>query len=400
MLYEISIDFEKNFKLSDIQNSHVNSTYDNKLVSFLSSLSKSILKDKSAREFPDLITFAYFCRKSNLHNFKCNFLSGSVSEKQSGLGICLHISPSNIPMNFAFSFVMGFLSGNKNIVRLPSKKFDQIELFLKHFDSITKLEQFSLFSNQNCFIRTERDSKKLIDLVGNVDCLVVWGGDSTVKKFRTFLKKNSCQEVYFPDRVSSALINCFDFIQLKEDDLAKLMLSFYNDTYLVDQNACSSASIIFWHGNDCEVREAKALFDESLSLLLNKQYELKTSSLIDKQTDILKFCHIQKSALSINFVNEKLWYLSECDQDLIKPKLGTFIDVQIDKVEDICNYFRPNEQTLTYFGYDAQSLVRSFKNISRVLPDRVVPIGSALDMGLIWDGKNMINLLSRYVNTI
>ena len=46
----------------------------------------------------------------------------SVPERASrlGWGTVLHIAPSNIPVNFAFSFLMGFLSGNVNHVRVPS----------------------------------------------------------------------------------------------------------------------------------------------------------------------------------------------------------------------------------------------------------------------------------------
>ena len=69
-----------------------------------------------------------------------------------GWGTLLHITPSNIPINFAYSFVMGLLSGNSNIVRLPSRLYPQIDLLLK---LLTNLFSDKIFWNwdmeQNLF---------------------------------------------------------------------------------------------------------------------------------------------------------------------------------------------------------------------------------------------------------
>ena len=45
-----------------------------------------------------------------------------------GRGTVLHITPSNVPTNFAYSMVFGLLSGNNNIIRLPSKNFLQVKI--------------------------------------------------------------------------------------------------------------------------------------------------------------------------------------------------------------------------------------------------------------------------------
>ena len=45
-----------------------------------------------------------------------------------GRGSILHITPSNVPMNFAYSLSFGLLSGNRNIIRLPGRNFIQIKL--------------------------------------------------------------------------------------------------------------------------------------------------------------------------------------------------------------------------------------------------------------------------------
>ena len=48
-----------------------------------------------------------------------------------GRGCVFHISPSNVPVNYAYSLVVGLLTGNTNIVRISSKDFPQVEIINK-----------------------------------------------------------------------------------------------------------------------------------------------------------------------------------------------------------------------------------------------------------------------------
>ena len=50
------------------------------------------------------------------------------AELRLGKGVVFHIAPSNVPVNFAFSFAAGLLAGNANIVRIPSKDFEQVQI--------------------------------------------------------------------------------------------------------------------------------------------------------------------------------------------------------------------------------------------------------------------------------
>jgi hypothetical protein len=52
-------------------------------------------------------------------------------------------------------------------------------------------------------------------------------------------------------------------------------------------------------------------------------------------------------------------------------------------------------QTLTYFGVPREELA-SFVRRNRVRGiDRIVPVGEAMDIGLTWDGYDLIRTLSR-----
>jgi hypothetical protein len=398
MQFDLETNFENYFTSDEVFSSPIDSTYSDLALLFLTELSKSILKDKSAKHFPDLITFAYFCRKSNLINFKKDHLDPSVNLNRFGCGVCLHIAPANIPMNFAFSFIMGFMSGNKNIVRLPSKQFEQISIFIDNYNRVIATDQFMSLQEKNLFVRTERDSNKLISLVAQVDALVVWGGDATVSQFRKLDKKPSCIEVYFPDRVSSLVINCEYLLNQSSENIRDICIGFYNDTYLVDQNACSSASMIFWYSQNNNFAQAKAIFTENLLNYLEESYNLEPISRIEKNIDIIRFCKSIDDSVEIEKAGDKLWYIKSDNHKPIKPKLGVFVSKDINELGQLSSLFRDNEQTLTYLGLNSKTILNHLSSDTSRIIDRVVPLGKALDIGFIWDGRNMIYALSKYVN--
>ena len=55
-------------------------------------------------------------------------------------------------------------------------------------------------------------------------------------------------------------------------------------------------------------------------------------------------------------------------------------------------------QTLTYFGFEVEELKDFITSNKLRGVDRIVPIGKSLDMGVIWDGYDIINHLSRTVD--
>lgn len=391
IIFEEYFDFEANLQLP------VNNAFDAQSVKFLGALSKLILKDKESRIYADLATFGFFCRESNIKRFADDHLDRNFLNKRFGWGTCLHIAPSNIPMNFAFSFVMGFISGNKNIVRLPSKNFPQIEVFLRHFNALAAAEQFQDLALRNHFVRTRRDSVKLSELVKKIDALVVWGGDSTVSHFRNMEKRVACVEVYFPDKVSSMVVNSVAILQFSDQEMQKLCTLFFNDTYLVDQNACSSPTVIYWVGETSVNQSAKQRFSDYMTAYLGRNYDIASINQVEKLVDVMRFCKKSGDVVKVKQESDKLWYLKSEDFKNLKPKLGLFIEKDLFSLEELPGLLRENEQTLINCGFKSDEILMSLSSQVNRLVDRIVPVGQALDIGFIWDGKNMINSLSRIV---
>ncbi len=108
-------------------------------IDFLSTLSNKILNSAHLRIYSDLISFGFWCRKKNLIKIK-----ESYEKNRLGRGIAFHICPSNVPMNFAFSMSLGLMSGNSNIIRLPSFQFDQVTELCVLINQILKKKKIYL----------------------------------------------------------------------------------------------------------------------------------------------------------------------------------------------------------------------------------------------------------------
>ena len=77
-------------------------------LNFLDDLSNILRKSAEAKIYSDLMAFSFWCRKSNLKKLKNK--QHDINQRL-GRGLSFHITPSNVPLNFGYSFIflIGFL---------------------------------------------------------------------------------------------------------------------------------------------------------------------------------------------------------------------------------------------------------------------------------------------------
>src|SRR5688500_3185273 len=92
--------------------------FSEQVVDFLNTLSVLIFSDQKCKQYSDVLTFGFWCRRALLVKLKERYQDGYF---YLGRGVVFHVSPSNLPIIFAYSLVTGLLAGNANIVRVPSK---------------------------------------------------------------------------------------------------------------------------------------------------------------------------------------------------------------------------------------------------------------------------------------
>ena len=371
--------------------------YDSIICEFLNRLSLNILKNKIAKKYPDIITFAYWCRKSNINKLKKVFNDGKL---RLGLGLAFHIAPSNVPINFAYTFVFGLLAGNSNIVRLPSKEFPQINIICNEIKKIFKIKKFDEIKEMTAFVKYDHNDKISSEFSKKCNVRIIWGGNETIRKIRQFALSERAIDITFADRYSFCLINSNSIIKLSQREMKVLALNFYNDTYLMDQNACSSPHLIIWHGKN--KIKAKKKFWDSVNTVIEEKYDLMDVSVIDKYSLLMNDFINKKNIKNFKIYNNNIYLinLNKLSKDIhtYRGKWGYFYEYDINNLNEIAGIINSKFQTLTYFGFK-KSILSNFIKIKRFSGiDRIVPIGKALDIQTIWDGYDIEKTLSRIID--
>ena len=79
---------------------------------------------------------------------------------------------------------------------------------------------------------------------------------------------------------------------------------------------------------------------------------------------------------------------------------GLFFEYDINNLEMINHILTDKYQTMTYYGVEKKIILKISRKIKFNSIDRVVPLGSALEIGLIWDGYDIIRSLTRKISII
>ena len=95
-----------------------------------------------------------------------------------------HIAPSNIALNFAYSFVLSLLAGNSNIIRVSKTKFEQNKIFFSILNKLLKEKRFNLIKKNNLFIKYDQNNEITNFLSKKADCRIVWGSDKTIQNLK------------------------------------------------------------------------------------------------------------------------------------------------------------------------------------------------------------------------
>ena len=140
---------------------------------FLNSLSAALLSDKVAKLYPDIISFAYWCRKANIARLKREF---AETHARLGLGMVFHITPSNVPINFVFSYAFSLLAGNANIVRVPTKDFPQTSVVCRVINRLFANAKYKKIAEMTVFVRYQQNDEITGTFSGNCNARFIWGG--------------------------------------------------------------------------------------------------------------------------------------------------------------------------------------------------------------------------------
>lgn len=363
------------------------------VISFLCRLSEVLPHDPRAKSYGDVAAFAFWIRRAAIEREAVKY---AAMGSRIGWGMAFHITPSNIPVQFAVSLVYALIAGNASVLRVSDKKFPQVDLLCETIRTLLQ-QEFQELRPYICIVRYAHDNEATQVLSSVCDLRIIWGGDRTIEAIRKSPVQSRCIELGFADRYSIAVIDADAYLQA---DYAVIARDFYLDTYYSDQNACSSARLVLWTGNDID--RAKETFWACLEEKVKQEYLLSDISGSEK---LLRTAVLSDACPGVKEIRR--------DNALVRvelPKLfgdvmnhkgdcGYFLEYNLDSLDELACVLNKPCQTVTYLGEHLHQKIRDIifqKGLKG--GDRIVPMGHSLDLSFVWDGYDMPLTLSRKIS--
>lgn len=392
----------KNRKYLSSEISLTDVIFEESIINFFNDLSKKIFSCSQLNQYPDLASFGFFCRKSNLIKVKKKYLD--FIDCRYGRGITLHYTPSNVPLNFAYSLVAGLITGNSCIIKLPSKEFNQSEILVKLINQTISLKKHKNVSKKIFLIRFNH-SKEINDALSKIcDVRIIWGGNNTINEIRESKSKETSFDITFADRYSVSMINAKNYLNKK--NYKNESEYFYNDTLAFDQNACSSPRLIFWLGDKITINKARKIFWESFeNTILEKNYKHFGNTIVRKvlseQITAIELGGNNSDKINSNHFVKKST-IKKIPSDLnpyISPG-GFFLEYYSQKMSNFKKNINQKMQTLTYIGFEKTEIIKNLNLGKHRSIDRIVKNGRSTEFSFEWDGYDLIFFLSRKISVL
>lgn len=349
--------------------------FQEEILLFCEALSQRLFQEK---QNPDYVALAFWLRRTHLYQLQQTFLQ----KLQIPRGVVFHIPPANIDVMLVYSWACSLLVGNCNIVRIPTGRGEALLSLI-----LPLLDQFPLLKERNQFLSYGHDEEMTRSICSKVDARVIWGGDETIKTLRQIPIPPHAVDVAFPDRFSFAVINAARYQKLNRELIAN---QFFNDMYWFDQSACSSPRLIFWLGEE-------GGFYETLQQTIEKRhYRVPLSGVLTKKSCLYERSLALPVEKVVEYSNElSVLYLKRADAGCrIHCGQGLLYHVPISSLEEIAAFTTNKDQTMTYCGFS----VGEMQKLAPLLKvTRIVPFGQALNFESVWDGQDLLSILTKQV---
>jgi len=377
-------------------NINVSEPFNNQSIDFLSDFSKELKKEKKIYKYPDLIYLVFWTSYKKIGEAKKKFLSRNI---RLGRGLIFHICPSNVPTNFIYSFFFGLLSGNSNIVKVPSKTFPEKNIILFIINKLFKKKKYSGLKNSNFFIQYDEKIENTQKISSICDGRVIWGGDKTINEVRKIWIPERAIELTFADRYSLSILNLNKLRKTKDHEIKLIAKKFFYDSYMMNQSACNSPHFVFWVGKKNNNLQQK--FWKELNYIVEQKFILDESVVLNKYSNLIKNMIDQKNFQNIKLFKNNLYVVNPNKNikniENVRGISGIFFQKNIASIIELKKFITKKCQTVTYFGLNKKQIESFVLKNNLFGIDRVVPIGKALDINLVWDGYDVIDSLSRTI---
>lgn len=388
-------------------------------LAFLDDFSRALRRDRGARQDAEAMALAFWCRRAHLLALKDRYCA---APGRTGRGKIFHLAPANVPMMFVYTWAIGLLAGNAGIVRISERTLQReaVQNVLRIFRKLFLQEENAAIRERTSLISYDRSDAVTEQILADCSGRVLWGGDETILHMQQIPMPENAVELTFPDRVSLAVISEEALEKADRETLRNLVHRFYNDTYVMDQNGCSSPQTVIWLKKTASINMASPPGDplsdaadeqsetgtirgkwwRMLAQEAEREYgmdgfraarKLEKAALSAMQTDkivsIRRFCGNELFVLRLAGLPE--------DLAAYKGGFGLFFETEAEDMTQIFRSFSDRIQTVVCIGIDPSEQAAAAAQQKAAGALRFVEAGQALQMDTVWDGIDLINALSR-----
>jgi hypothetical protein len=373
--------------------SMLTSPWDGRRVAAVAELSREILRDPVLRRDPPSVHLAFWLRPANLESLRQEYLQPHLSADRRLVvprGLTFHIAPANVDTMFVYSWVLSFLCGNPNVVRITTDRTPIIQCLLGCLNSVMSLA--NEVREANLFVSYAHNDEITEAISAKCQLRVIWGGDETIRRIRSIPLNPHAAERAFASKTSFCIMDAGKFLACANEELDSLVEKFFNDMFPFSQRACSSPHAIYWNGSAHEFQEATRRFDQSLrDESAKRRIPADMSEAVNRRN--AAFEKFADATASPSATTPDFLTLVADAPSSVEPFVcggGLLTHFHIRTWEETLNFVNQSTQTITYFGIDDSERQQIMRLIALRGADRLVPVGEALQFEPVWDGFDVV----------
>ncbi|HWS33966.1 MAG TPA: acyl-CoA reductase [Actinoplanes sp.] len=359
---------------------------DPRVVDFLAKLARKLLAPAVARQYPELGSLGYFLRPAELHR------AVAAMQRTDAMvfprGNVFHLPPANVDTIFVYSWALSALAGNHNIVRISSRSAGAAEVIL---DALNQTEADPVIGRTQKMVTYGHDDSITAALSRWCDLRVIWGGDRAVDTIRKQQLRPSARDLTFPDRTSWAVLSVPGWEAADPAARKAAAVGFANDAYWFDQAACSSPRTVFLVGAGDPAAVRAEFLDLLLDVVDKRGWTVDAAMAVEKRVNAYELA-ATGAATAVDFPDNRLTAVTLTGPEAVPRRwigAGAFPFAEAGSLLDLVPAMNRQDQTVSHFGFTEDELRAFATELGGRGVDRIVPFGSALTFGAIWDGYDL-----------
>jgi hypothetical protein len=344
----------------------------------------------------DISGLAFWLRQSNIRALATRAAGAGGPVRSMARGTVAHFLPGNTPLLGVYTWSLSFLCGNRTVLRLSSRASDQeLDVYSKVLDLLA--EQGAAASTR--IVVCESDGEEMRAVSAAADVRLIWGSDATVEAVRRLPASAACHDVTFGDRRSLAAIGARSLLNLSDGQVRSLATRFVGDVAWSLHQACSAPRSLVWVGDAPTCEAAAQRFAAALETIENPLVSnLPAGGHLDRLTWAQLSVAEGRAHRYLTLRNG----LTLLDGSTVERPDGTWPaglvgQSTVSSLAEVAAALSANSQTLALFGFTKADVDALFDQVEPGTLRRLVAIGDSHRFGPVWDGYDLIDVLTSKV---